>query len=206
MFTRLFSLIGSTAVAACVATSAVATVYEVPVTGNLNGNLFSATLDLNVTNGQATSGTGRFTGFGLTNADLVLITTSTPGNETAGGPSAPTGFRGNDGTDIFGGDQAFPISNNGLIFDVGTRVAVAGAFPVLAIGNGSNASVFTGNVGGTEYYAQVGTSNIGEATVISNGVPEPSTWAMMLLGFGGLGFLAYRKAQKGNAGTAMLTM
>jgi PEP-CTERM motif len=24
-------------------------------------------------------------------------------------------------------------------------------------------------------------------------VPEPSTWAMMLLGFAGLGFLAYRK-------------
>jgi hypothetical protein len=26
------------------------------------------------------------------------------------------------------------------------------------------------------------------------GVPEPSTWAMMLLGFAGLGFAAYRKA------------
>jgi hypothetical protein len=26
-----------------------------------------------------------------------------------------------------------------------------------------------------------------------NVVPEPSTWAMMLLGFGGLGYLAYRK-------------
>ena len=25
------------------------------------------------------------------------------------------------------------------------------------------------------------------------GVPEPSTWAMMLLGFAGLGFLAYRR-------------
>jgi hypothetical protein len=24
-------------------------------------------------------------------------------------------------------------------------------------------------------------------------VPEPSTWAMMVLGFGGLGFLAYRR-------------
>ena len=27
----------------------------------------------------------------------------------------------------------------------------------------------------------------------TGGVPEPSTWAMMLLGFAGLGFLAYRK-------------
>jgi hypothetical protein len=26
--------------------------------------------------------------------------------------------------------------------------------------------------------------------------PEPSTWAMMLLGFAGLGFLGYRKAKR----------
>lgn len=30
-------------------------------------------------------------------------------------------------------------------------------------------------------------------------VPEPSTWVMMLLGFGGLGFLAYGKARDGSA-------
>ena len=27
------------------------------------------------------------------------------------------------------------------------------------------------------------------------GVPEPSTWAMMILGFLGLGFMAYRRKQ-----------
>jgi len=27
-------------------------------------------------------------------------------------------------------------------------------------------------------------------------VPEPSTWAMMVLGFGGLGFLAYRRKDR----------
>ena len=27
-------------------------------------------------------------------------------------------------------------------------------------------------------------------------VPEPSTWAMMMLGFAGLGFAGYRKARK----------
>jgi hypothetical protein len=31
-----------------------------------------------------------------------------------------------------------------------------------------------------------------ESSVIT-GVPEPSTWAMMLLGFCGLGLLAYRR-------------
>lgn len=30
-------------------------------------------------------------------------------------------------------------------------------------------------------------------------VPEPSTWAMMILGFCGLGFMAYRKKQSGSA-------
>jgi hypothetical protein len=31
------------------------------------------------------------------------------------------------------------------------------------------------------------------------GVPEPSTWAMMLLGFAGLGFAGFRRASKGTA-------
>ena len=31
------------------------------------------------------------------------------------------------------------------------------------------------------------------------GAPEPSTWAMMLLGFAGLGLAGYRTARKGAA-------
>jgi len=31
------------------------------------------------------------------------------------------------------------------------------------------------------------------------GVPEPSTWAMMLLGFAGIGFMAYRRKKQGAA-------
>jgi hypothetical protein len=30
-------------------------------------------------------------------------------------------------------------------------------------------------------------------------VPEPSTWAMMILGFCGVGFMAYRRKQNGPA-------
>jgi PEP-CTERM motif len=33
-------------------------------------------------------------------------------------------------------------------------------------------------------------------TPVTPGVPEPSTWVMMLLGFAGLGFLGYRKTVK----------
>ena len=35
----------------------------------------------------------------------------------------------------------------------------------------------------------------GTAQAFSSGVPEPSTWAMMLLGFAGLGFAGWRKAR-----------
>jgi hypothetical protein len=34
------------------------------------------------------------------------------------------------------------------------------------------------------------------ATAITAAVPEPSTWAMMLLGFAGVGFMAYRRKSK----------
>jgi uncharacterized membrane protein len=40
----------------------------------------------------------------------------------------------------------------------------------------------------------------GQAVGCSAGaVPEPSTWAMMLLGFAGLGFAGYRRAKRGHA-------
>jgi hypothetical protein len=31
---------------------------------------------------------------------------------------------------------------------------------------------------------------------VAGGVPEPSTWAMMILGFAGIGFMAYRRESK----------
>jgi PEP-CTERM motif len=36
-------------------------------------------------------------------------------------------------------------------------------------------------------------------SLVSGAVPEPSTWAMMLLGFAGLGFVAYRRTKKSAA-------
>jgi hypothetical protein len=37
---------------------------------------------------------------------------------------------------------------------------------------------------------------IADFTTATSAVPEPSTWAMMLLGFAGLGFMAYRRKQQ----------
>lgn len=51
---------------------------------------------------------------------------------------------------------------------------------------------------GPFYYDTTGVS----ATLVS-GVPEPSTWAMMLLGFGGIGMLAWRKARGASSAPMM---
>jgi hypothetical protein len=39
--------------------------------------------------------------------------------------------------------------------------------------------------------------SIGSLQQVTPSVPEPSTWAMMLLGFAGIGFMAYRRKQNG---------
>ena len=83
---------------------------------------------------------------------------ATPG--AAGYPDG-IGYRGNDGTDYWGLDQAFPISGNGLLFDVGTNKAEWGMHPLFAIwseGNGYGAA-FTGGVKGVEYYNIQGASS-----------------------------------------------
>ena len=42
------------------------------------------------------------------------------------------------------------------------------------------------------YYTPVDDPASGTITEVA-AVPEPSTWAMMILGFAGLGFMAYRR-------------
>ena len=36
----------------------------------------------------------------------------------------------------------------------------------------------------------------GNGTVVGPGVPEPTTWAMMVIGFAGLGLAGYRTSRK----------
>ena len=52
----------------------------------------------------------------------------------------------------------------------------------------------TNNTGSETIYANLATLTVSEHV---GAVPEPSTWAMMLLGFAGVGFAAYRKKKTG---------
>ncbi len=57
------------------------------------------------------------------------------------------------------------------------------------------ASTTTLNFFVLDYY---GPDNAGGVSLnIAGGVPEPSTWAMMILGFAGVGFVAYRRRRVG---------
>jgi hypothetical protein len=173
-----------------------ASIQNLSISGSLDGHAYTGELSLDVSSGQAVSGTGTLSILGLNNAPLVLITTSTPGNE-----GGPIGFRANDGTDYFDLDQAYPISSNGLLFDVGTTTAEWGLHPLFAIwseGTGY-ASAFTGNVGGTKYYDLRGDAMASAA----GAVPEPSTWAMGLLGFGGLGLMGWKKSRANRLAVAV---
>jgi hypothetical protein len=69
----------------------------------------------------------------------------------------------------------------------------------------AQASTLTGETfigGGGNIAAALTTTAAPSITItydFTRGVPEPSTWAMMILGFAGLGFMAYRRKQNGPA-------
>ena len=106
-----------------------------------------------------------------------------------------------DSNIAFGGVQG----TSGNSIDVSMTEATTGfarGTPILAIFNGAaNAGTYTINP-----YNQSGTLASGSYTIgapfMAAAVPEPSTWAMMILGFLGLGFMAYRRRNQVQAFSA----
>ena len=185
-------LLGSTAlIAMCAAVPASAATYLVNFKGQLAGlGAYDANVTLNVVNGQATAGAGTISIYGQTR-DLGLITTATPGNITAGGPTYPVGFRSNAGDDLFGADTVFPLTSpGGLLFAIGTTTPTFGQNALINFynDNGTLTSLVYGNVSNNistfRAYGDTGTLAV-TATVAA--VPEPATWAMMITGFGFMG-------------------
>jgi hypothetical protein len=88
--------------------------------------------------------------------------------------------------EAFGGG----LNADGSFNSAGTLALQAtGGLPVFATAPGIFEATIVDN----------GTSDIGSSftfTLVPGAVPEPSTWAMMLLGFAGLGYAGYRKARQ----------
>jgi uncharacterized membrane protein len=67
---------------------------------------------------------------------------------------------------------------------------------------GGGSIINLGGLPGVTFSGAEGVNNLGQVVGESDGstvVPEPSTWAMMLVGFAGLGFTGYRRAKAGAA-------
>lgn len=64
-------------------------------------------------------------------------------------------------------------------------------------------AVFTNNQGGASNTFTLDDVTVVSSTgIITNGVPEPSTWALMGLGFAGIGIAAYRRSRKASPAVA----
>ena len=73
-----------------------------------------------------------------------------------------------------------------------TAAGTFNIFDAIADGGTTNTSSPYGLI-----LAATGAETFGTATIAA--VPEPSTWAMMILGFAGVGFMAYRRRNQGAA-------
>jgi len=138
-------------------------------------------------------------------ADLTFLTTTTEDiylNLTSGAGALPAG-------DTFSLTFGYDINGEGWVYSpTFTTLAAADAyFNNMAINLGDlNAGTqtldlsydFTGMGDAPSYMITYNTS----MTSVTPTIPEPSTWAMMLIGFGGLGFMGWRRVNRAKAAPA----
>ncbi|HKO70232.1 MAG TPA: PEP-CTERM sorting domain-containing protein [Bradyrhizobium sp.] len=119
--------------------------------------------------------------------------------------------------------QSFAAGNYTLSFDLGGNArGDVSKTTVISLGSFSRALTLASNdplqpfsfsfatSGGNLSFADLpgGSGNVGNildnvslSSSLASAAPEPSTWAMMLMGFCGIGFMAYRKSKSGVAFT-----
>ena len=134
--------------------------------------------------GNVTSGSASMHGAGLLGTVAFNVVTT----HDYGGT---TGWRAGDGTDLFGGDTSFPIDANGLVFNSGPWGS-GYVFGVYSDGAGGYQNALFGQGGAGNFYSYNVPIALREFTAQASGVPEPSTWAMLMIGFAGLGYAAFR--------------
>jgi PEP-CTERM motif len=91
-------------------------------------------------------------------------------------------------------NAGFTANYGALVGDAGGHLFLIGTGPLTLSGLSGELTV--------GYWDSIYTDNSGTQTLSISAVPEPSTWAMMILGFAGLGFLTYRRNNRAAAGAA----
>jgi PEP-CTERM motif len=160
--------------------------------GNVGGN-GAAPVAFSVFGGE----TLQITASGLVQCCVGSTTGSTGPNGFNPNPFTPPGSTISDS--IPGGTVGTYTSTNGSAFALLGTFAngnpfTIGADDTITIPVGVN-TLYLGFADGSGFQGPSGfyQDNGGALTVNISAVPEPSTWAMMILGFLGVGFMAYRK-------------
>ena len=181
---RLSAFLASAAIAALLAGPAGAVTLDISDYNPGGAGAITGSVDLTVSGGLATAGSATLEG-GLLSPSPVsfsLVTANCCGYPDTP-PSAFTGWRAGDGTDWYGGNTNYPIDTNGLIFESGPwDTAGTYVFGLYSDGSGGYQAALFGPGGDNNYY----TYNVPIGVSVA-AVPEPSTWALMLVGLLGLG-------------------
>ena len=114
------------------------------------------------------------------------------------GGGSDSGSQANISSNPFGATLSNPTNNGtGISFNGGKETF---SFAALPLNIGSNTLTFTytsldANHAGFQGLGDEGwgLEPVNVSAVSVSAVPEPSTWAMMILGFAGIGFIAYRR-------------
>ena len=143
--------------------------------------------------------------FGTLTSTNPETTTVSPANPSLTTTTSTVGSSLTDSALLQGG--YFPTGNIvfALVLPDLTTVTI-GTDPVNGNGTYNAPGVFTPVVPGTStwnvMYVPLGDSNnngvsaMSESVTVGSSVPEPGTWALMLLGFAGLGFFAHRRRRQ----------
>lgn len=171
--------------------------------GDLTGDNFKVVFTFDTSKGSLTTSPGAQslsdTGNGVTAFLPTLITINgfTQSLTDGAGGLAQTGGNGLNDIVSSAGFEA------GIHFAIGTTINATPVSPALLTtdfttsincGNGCGGfGTFSLGGEGINFDPTGGAVAFDESTAVTSAVPEPSTWAMMILGFCGVGFMAYRK-------------
>jgi choice-of-anchor A domain-containing protein len=106
-------------------------------------------------------------------------------------------FDANDESGVAGADNIIWNFYQATTVNLGTQIAGTVLAPLAAVTNNNQIDgdlIANSWVGSGELHDYGFDGTLPNST--TSGVPEPSTWAMMLVGFGGLGLAGYRRAKR----------
>lgn len=162
------------------------TVETFDFTTTLNGAALSGAMVLDVGLGNvATDGTLTISGGVLPGTLTMSLALPDPPNSA---------YQATGGLELFGNDNVYPVTANGITFGTNAPNGSGGYTLQFLLGgehNECSSTIVCGAIGGPIFGD--GSDHDFGATTFSAAVPETSTWAMMILGFLGIGFMAYRR-------------